>query len=180
MADINWKKQLQERTEMSEEEINEKIKEIVNEYEGLVSRESAPILIGREKGIDLVEESNPEKNTELEIENIVPGIKSLRIIGTVLEVQDEYNPSGEDYRVTSVKVGDETGVAEISFWNEDSDQAQKLSEGLKLELIEAYTKEDPSEYHMDRYGVPGISISDSSKVIVYNNQGEEKVLLEPE
>lgn len=179
--DIDWKKQLVDRTEMNTTEVKIAIQEMMDEYDGLVGEEAAAILVAREKGLDLVQELG-EEDVSLDIENIVPEMRKLYIEGYIDEVEDEYNPDGKDYRVTSVIIKDETGKTQVSFWNEHSDKAQKLRSGLKIEVEKGYTQSEEkiSDYQMDRYGVPGIQLGDKAKVIVSNDEGQEKVLISPD
>lgn len=173
--ETDYRKKLVEKSSLTDQEVKKKVKEKMQESALPLSKNSAAILVGRDNGIELVE----DKQKELDIENIVPEMRSFTIEGEVEKVKEEYNPSGEDYRVTSVKIRDETGKTEVSFWNQHSDQAQKLVPGHHIKVTHAYTKENPSDYQEDNYGVPGVNLSDKSKVKVYKKD-KEAVLIEPE
>ena len=178
--DIDWRQQLLKHTDLTEKQAADKIDEKMSEHHPFVDEGSAAILAADDLDVDLVKKVKDLEELEIDIENIVPGMNSLDMIGFVHRVKDEYNPDDRDFKVRSVVVEDETAKTEISFWNEDADQAAKLSQGLKLEVENAYTKKEIDDWQEKTYGLPGVQLGDDSKVTVYNNEGESVVIVEKE
>lgn len=173
----SWKKRLFKRSEQPKEELEKEIEKEVESWNGLVTEQASAVLVARRLGIELTDNNQSQS---LDIENLVPDMRNVEITGHITEIQSEHNPDNKDFRVTSVIIEDDTGQTQVSFWNEDSDQAQKLKPGLKIYIENGYTNKENkvSDYVMNKYGVPGIQLGDSTEVTVYNNDGEEKTLIE--
>lgn len=171
-----WKQQLKKHTKLKENQIEKQAQQIREKHNNLVKKDASYIILARKKGINLEDKLETEP-PELEIENIIPEMSDVNLTAHVHKIKQEHNPSDKDYRVTSVVIKDNTGKTEISFWNEHSGQAQKLSKGLKLQVKNGYTKREISDWQKKTYGVPGINISDSTEITVYNNKGQSKELI---
>lgn len=181
---VDWEYELKKRVKDSDQEVEQEVEGVVEKYNGLVSMEAAPILVGREKyGIDLVSECDASPSqTMLEIRNMTYDMRSVDITVSVKEVQDEFTKPDADWRVRNVIVEDSTGTTQIPFWNEDSDKVKDLNGGYEDDLVieGGYTKSegDVRDYHKDRHDAPPIEIGDSTKVKAVSPEGEEEVIID--
>lgn len=165
--------------DVTEEELDELIEEKKETYFDLVTRDdSAIILIGRDRGVHLTEIAKEETKLELELENIVPGMRDVEVEGKVHTVDDEFTKSDVDWRVRSVVIRDESGKAQISFWDEDSDTVEKLKRDDIIRIKGGYTKEEGqlSDYVMSQFGVPGIQTGDDTTLEIKKEDGWETII----
>lgn len=183
---VDWEHELKKRVDDSDSIVEEEIEGIVDKYDGLVSYEAAPILVAKEKyELDILGKVREEDNheAEIEIENIVPGMKSLDLKASVAVVKDEFSKDGADWRVRNLVLKDNSGKTEIAFWNEDSDKVDDLHGNNRERIIieGAYTKEDTDDWQMDNYGVPAINTGDSTTVKAVDLEtGEERTIISPD
>ncbi len=83
------------------------------------------------------------ENTISEIASLTPGLYNITIKGVIIR---KYEPveftrkDGTPGRVFSAIIGDSTGSARISFWNNLVDVFDKLDEGTEIEVTNIYTK----------------------------------------
>ncbi|MEM5829246.1 MAG: OB-fold nucleic acid binding domain-containing protein [Candidatus Aenigmatarchaeota archaeon] len=121
--------EMEKSSGLSREELMKKIKEKREEFSDLLTEEGAAYLVANELGLDLVE----KRRRELEIKNIVPGMKSVSFVGRVFNITPIINferQDGSSGKVVNIFVGDDTGFVRIPLWN---DQAKLVEEGeLKL------------------------------------------------
>ena len=184
---VDWEYELKKRVSDSDSEVEQEVEGIVEKYDGLVSMEAAPILVAKEKyDLDLlgeVREASTGNEGEIEIDNIVPGMRSLDLKASVAVVKDEFTKDGADWRVRNLVLKDASGKTEIAFWNEDSDKVEDLHGNNRERIVieGAYTKEDTDDWQMDNYGVPAINTGDSTTVkIVDLETGEERTIISPD
>ncbi len=135
-------KKISEKAKISESDARNLVKEKQNELSGLVSEEGAAYIVARENGINLLKESKKQ----LKIGNLVDGLRSVDIVGKIIRITDirEFERNGEKGRVANLILGDETGLARLSLWNEEVEYLEKLglSEGDVIKLSRGYVKVD--------------------------------------
>lgn len=110
---------ISEQTKKPVKEIKKLIEEKQEELSGLVSEEGAAYIIARENGINLLKESK----RQLKIKNLLSGLKSVDIVARIVNVSEvrEFEKNGNKGKVVNLTIGDETGIARLSLWNEDVD-----------------------------------------------------------
>lgn len=152
-----------EESELSEDDLKEKIDEKMEEFEGLVSEEGAVHLVAKEHGIELAEEASED----LKIENIVPDMRKVVAKGRVLNISDmntfERDDDEEDGKVQNLLLGDDTGTIRVTLWDEQTEIAENVSEGDVIEMAGCYTVED------DR-GNAELRLGDSATVKMADDQ----------
>ena len=152
-----------EESELSEDDLKEKIDEKMDEFEGLVSEEGAVHLVAKEHGIELAEEASED----LKIENIVPDMRKVVAKGRVLNISDmntfERDDDEEDGKVQNLLLGDDTGTIRVTLWDEQTEIAENVSEGDVIEMAGCYTVED------DR-GNAELRLGDSATVKMADDQ----------
>jgi len=180
---VDWEAELKKRVDASDSEVEQEMEGVVKKYEGLVSMEAAPIIVGKEKyDVNLVNElSTSDSQGAIEVANVVYEMRSLDIEVSVKEVQEEFSKPDADWRVTNVIVEDSSGTTQIPFWNEKGDKIRHLNGDYEENLIieGAYTKseDDVRDYHKQRHDAPPIELGDSTTVTVVTGEGEKDKII---
>jgi ssDNA-binding replication factor A large subunit len=133
---------IMEKTGSSQDDIQRKIIEKQRELSNLVSKEGAAYIIAKELGLDVFPKTTKKR---LEIKNIVPKIRDLKLsarIVRVFEPREFKGKTGKQGKVASIILGDESGNIRLSLWDDQTDVVEKLSPGMAVETFGAYTKED--------------------------------------
>lgn len=142
-------KKIKEKSNLSEEEINFKISEKLNQLSGLISKEGAAHIIANELGIKLLE----EYTGRLQIKNILPGIRNLETIGKVISKRDLYEFTKENRtgKVASFMLGDETGTIRVTLWGSQADRIREIQEKDLIKIVGGYVKENngQKEIHLN-------------------------------
>jgi len=180
---VDWEAELKKRVDASDQEVEEEIEGVVEKYDGLVSMEAAPILVGKEKyDVNLVNElDTSDSQGAIEVANVTYEMRSLDIEVSVKEVQDEFSKPDADWRVRNVIVEDSSGTTQIPFWNEQGDKVEHLNGDYEENLIieGAYTKseDDVRDYHKQRHDAPPIELGDSTVVKIVVDEADEEELI---
>ncbi|MBU3957478.1 MAG: DUF2240 family protein [Nanoarchaeota archaeon] len=127
-------------TQQTKEDANKKILEKQRELSMLVSIEGAAYIVAKELGLDLMEKTSHK----LQIKNIIAGMRSLTLAATVAKIFPlrEFERNGKKSRVANIILGDETGTARLSLWDEQTDLLQQIKENTVIEIKNGYTRED--------------------------------------
>lgn len=180
---VDWEAELKKRVDASDSEVEQEMEGVVEKYDGLVSMEAAPIIVGKEKyDVDLVSIiDTSDSQGAIEVANVVYEMRSLDIEVSVKEVQEEFSKPDADWRVTNVIVEDSSGTTQIPFWNEKGDLIRDLNGDYEENLIieGAYTKseDDVRDYHKSRHDAPPIELGDSTSVTVVTAEGEKDKII---
>ena len=104
-------------TEISREELEEKINQKISQLSDLISKEGAAQIVANQLGIKLGEDLT---NKKLKINEIPKGVGSVDALGKVLQIYDvrEFNKNGRQGKVVNLVIGDETGTIRIVVWDE--------------------------------------------------------------
>jgi len=160
--------------QMERAELEKLIEEKQDELSGLVSREGAAYIVGRELGIDLIKEGK----RDLKIKNIVPGMRNSELVVKIVRIFEKrlFDKDGKKGQVLTMIVGDETGTTRLTFWNDQLDLIGKLGldEGDAIQITNAWIKEglNGPEISLGKNGSVSraektIEIKTTSKNIVY-------------
>ena len=122
---------------LSEEEINKKIDEKLEELSGLVSKKGAAHIVANELDVKLFDIGG-----RLKIKNILSGMRNVEVIGKVTNVfeQREFSTAKGKGKVGSFLMGDETGTIRVVLWQEKSDLLKTLKKGDIVKLKFGYVK----------------------------------------
>jgi replication factor A1 len=110
---------------LSREELMKRIEEKKQEFSDMLTEEGAAYLVANELGLDLFE----RKRRQLEIKNIIPGMRNVNFIGRIFNITPIVNferQDGSPGKIVNIFVGDNTGFVRIPLWN---DQAKLVEEG---------------------------------------------------
>ncbi len=127
-------------TNQGKEDVNKKILEKQRELSMLVSVEGAAYIVAKELGLDLIEKTHHR----LQVKNMIAGMRNLNLTATIAKIMPlrEFERNEKKSRVANLIVGDETGAARLSLWDEQTDLLQQLKENTVIEIKGGYTRED--------------------------------------
>ncbi|MBW2981378.1 hypothetical protein KY343_00730 [Candidatus Woesearchaeota archaeon] len=155
---------IKEKTNLSEENINVKINEKLDQLSGLISKEGAAHIIANELGVKIFEQTQGK----LQIRNILAGMRSVETVGKVQKVFElrEFQTEQRSGKVASLIIADETGSIRIVLWGDQAEKINKIKEGDILKIINGYVRENQGrkEVHMnDRASIainpPGVEVN---------------------
>src|SRR3989344_104692 len=123
--------------------IKGKIDEKLKQLGDLISLEGAAHIIAHEYNVKVYEEGR----RKLKINDVVPGITSVDLIGKVVNVYGvrEFNKNGKIGKVGSFLFGDETAMIRVALWDTNLIQnieSNALREGRIIEVKNGYVKEN--------------------------------------
>ncbi len=129
-----------EKTGLSQDDVQKKILEKQRELSNLVSKEGAAYIIAKELGLDVFTKAK----RRLEIRNVVPKIRDLKITARVIRIFETRNfqKNGKKGKVASIILGDETGNIRLSLWDNQTDIIEKIKPGMAVETFGAYTRDN--------------------------------------
>ncbi len=138
------------------EELDQKVKEKINELSGLISEEGAAHIIANELGVELVSQT---KN-KLKIKEIYAGMKNITAVGKVVRKFDVHQfQKGESMgKVCSLILGDDSGTIRVVFWNDQVDSLNDVKDEDVIEIKNAYVRENK--------GNKEVHINDNSEITV--------------
>lgn len=153
---------IKEKSNLSEEDINSRIQQKMEQLSGLISREGAAHIIANELGIKLFE----SVSGKLQIKNILAGMRDVEIVGKVQQifpVNEFQRQDGSSGKVASLITADETGSIRIVLWGAQTDILKGMKENDTIRVISGYTKENNNRLE--------VHINEKSKIEV-NPKGE--------
>ncbi len=121
---------------MSEQELEKKVKNKVEEYGGFMSKQGVLFIIARENGLDLrspdidgylydeLEEEIDYDEFTIDISDLKEGMTNIVLLGKVLSLQKIREFVRKDQsvgKVCSFVLGDSTGAVKIVLWDERAD-----------------------------------------------------------
>ncbi len=161
MSLIDMKEKIIKDAQITEDEVNSKVKAKMEQLAGLVSEEGACHIVANELGVKLFAQTGGR----MQLKNILPGMRNFEIVLKVtkkLEVR-EFNKGDRQGKVANCFVGDETGLSRLVFWNDYVDKLDSFEEGDLLLIKDGYVKENQ--------GKNEIHLNNNSDVII-NPEGE--------
>ncbi len=153
---------IESESDMKNDEIKERIKEKQEELGGLVTQEGAAHIVANEIGINLF--NGAPKVNELKIENIIPGMSNVDVVGRIdriFPLREFEKKDGGTGRVVNLILSDDTGTIRVVFWGKDTAAIEegRIKEGDVLRLRRGYTKENTIK------GEPEIHVGTRTRVI---------------
>lgn len=152
---------IKEKTNLSDNEIEAKIKEKLKQLSGLISREGAAHIIANELGVKIFE----QVSGKLKIKNILTGMRNVETVGKITDIYDvrEFMSGERNGKVASLVIGDETGSIRIVLWNDQANNLEKIKQGDIIKIVGGYVREN--------IGRKEVHLNDKSKLIA-NPPGE--------
>ena len=158
----------------SNEEINSKIKNKIEELSGLVSEEGAAHIVANELGVQIFGEN------KLKVSEIMSNMKDITVIGKVVAIFDlvEFQKDSNPGKVRSVILGDETGKIRVSFWHSAADAIDGVTSGTILRLEGVVSRENNRQPEISVANPEQVKISPEGIVIDVSNEEKTKKIVE--
>ena len=168
---------------LSEEELEKKVKDKVEEYGGFMSKQGVLFIIARENGLDVrspdigdyvydeLEEEVDYDEFTIDISDLREGMSNIVLLGKTLTIQKVHEFVRKDQslgKVCSFLLGDATGIVKIVLWDERVDiinQEYFKPKGL-IRIVGGYSKlgqNEAIEVHLGRKGTLILSPEISNK-----------------
>ncbi|MFH1787045.1 MAG: OB-fold nucleic acid binding domain-containing protein [archaeon] len=159
--------QLSKEAGKSEAEIKKLISKKQKELSGLVSDVGAAHIVASELGILL--ESKPSEQSRFKIHDLIQGMSCVDIfarVSAVFEPREFKKKSGEQSKVASVELTDETGKTRLVLWGENADLVKKLHKNDAVHVHSAYvrTNRGAVEIHLGSRGYLDINPEDAPEL----------------
>lgn len=148
-------KLIQENSSLSEEEVNSKVNDKLNQLSGLISKEGAAHIIANELGVNVAQNAAPAGGSEqkLKINKIMAGMRNVETVGKIVQKYEirEFNANGRQGKVGNFLLGDDSGVMRVVLWNELTDLMEKFNEGDVVKISSAYSRNNNgrAELHLN-------------------------------
>ncbi len=164
---------IKEKTNLSDAQIQSKIKDKLDQLSGLISEEGALHIIANELGVKILEDPG-----ELQVKNVLAGMRNVQLTGKVVQIYEvrEFEKGERKGKVGNFMVGDETGTIRIVAWNEKTDLLGKLKEGDIVKIENGYSRDNRgrAEIHLGDKTVVEISPKDAKDIEVKPRGSERK------
>ncbi len=168
---------------MSEEELEKKVRNKVEEYGGFMSEQGVLFIIARENGLELrspeideylydeLEEEVDYDEFTIDISELKEGMTNIVLLGKILTVQKVREFVRKDQsvgKVCSFLLGDSTGTVKIVMWDERADMVNQeyFKQNEFVRIIGGYAKlgqNEAIEVHLGKKGTLILSPEVSGK-----------------
>jgi replication factor A1 len=134
-----------EKSGLSEEDIQQKVKDKRSELNSLITPEGAAHIIAGELGINFLE--GLVEIPKLKLENVIPGMSNVDIVGKLtqlFEIRTFEKSDKSQGKLASGIISDDTSALRIVFWDDKAEIIEKgeIKEGDVIRLRDGYTKEN--------------------------------------
>jgi ssDNA-binding replication factor A large subunit len=110
---------IKEQASISDEDLTKKVQAKFDEFSGLISQEGALHVVAHDLGVSITEEiEKPFTISELE-----PNLKGVKVKAKVIRKYpiSVFERDGNQGKVGSMLIGDESGTTRLTFWHEQTD-----------------------------------------------------------
>jgi replication factor A1 len=135
---------LKERSDLTLEAVKQMIKKKRDEVGGLLTEEGAAYIVASELGVDLKEAD--DLKTEINIQDLVPGVNDVSISGRVLLVYPVHFFTKQDKimgKVARLVIADRTGMLDVVLWDDKTDLVSqgKIVQNQIIQFLHGYVRE---------------------------------------
>ena len=169
---------IKEKTNLSDAELQTKVKDKLDQLSGLISEEGALHIIANELGVKILEDPG-----KLQVKNVLAGMRNVQITAKVVKIYEvrEFNKDNRKGKVGNFLIGDQTGVMRVVAWNDKADLLSKLSEQDTIKIENGYARDNrgKTEIHLGDKTVIDINPSGAEKIEVKSiSESERKSIKE--
>jgi len=134
--------ELEKKTDLSKEELEEKIKDKHIELSGLVSLQGAGHLVARDLGVNLL----MIKKRALKIKDLADGMRNIDIKGRIIFISETREFQRKDKtkgKVCNIIITDGTGEVRVPLWDKQTGMAEegKLNQGDVIQVKNGLVRE---------------------------------------
>ena len=144
MLQINYNDIMQkiiEEKNISKEEVEARIKDKLNKFSDLISKDGAAHIVANELGVKVYDLSKKE----FKIKDLIAGIRNISLNGKIIAMYDtrEFKTEKRKGRIGSFLIGDETETIRVVIWDEKIiDELHGFNEGDVITLENCYVREN--------------------------------------
>lgn len=153
-------KKLQEKSGLSKDELEKKVKEKLESLSGLISKEGAAHIIANELGVKLQEEAAGT----VPIKNLLAGMRNVETAGKVTQKYDirMFDKGDRKGSVANLLMNDGTSTIKVVFWNDQTEKFKEIEEGDVLKVESGFVKENNGrkELHLNTASTLSINPED--------------------
>lgn len=153
-----------EESDLSEEEVMDKINEKIEEYGGLLTEAGAAYSIAKEMGI---EEGKPERSSgdQVKIKSLEEGQSNVNLEARVKRVYSTNTFTRDDGEgnVTNVEIKDDTGESIAVLWNKKP-LLDKIDRNTPIRISNGYVKERNDELRVNVGSYGTVEVLDDSEI----------------
>lgn len=143
------KEKIKKEAHLTDNELDNRIKQKMDQLSGLISEEGACHIIANELKVTLYDGTE----NKVKIKNIAAGMRGVEVTGKVMRKYEikEFSTGERSGKVSSFVMGDETGMLRVTLWNDQADNLNKINEGDIVQIKSAYVRENRgvNELHLN-------------------------------
>ncbi len=131
---------IKEKTGISDEEIEKRVNEKLEQLAGLVSKDGAAHIVANELNVNAFEAAaGPMK-----LNKLMPGMRNVEVVGKVRQVWEirEFSTAKGSGKVGSFLIGDDTALARITCWHGQTDKMSGLKPDDVVKIVNSYAREN--------------------------------------
>jgi len=130
---------IKEKAGLTDQQIQTKVKDKLDQLSGLISEEGALHIIANELGVKILDDPG-----KLQIKNVVPGMRNVELTAKVLKIYEvrTFETENRKGKVGNFLIGDETGTIRVVAWNDKADILEKLQENAVIKIQNGYAREN--------------------------------------
>lgn len=165
---------------ISEDEVNAKIKQKLDQLSGLISKEGAAHIIANELGVKLMPQA--AASGRVNIKDILAGMRNVEVLGKVTHFFGvrEFQVENRAGKVANLIIADETGSTRIVCWGDQAEKASVLKEGDIIQVTAGYVKSNNNrnEVHLNDNSAlvinpPGVEVTPRAALAFERKKIEE-------
>ncbi len=162
-------KRINQETNISEQEIELKVKEKLTKLSDLITKEGAAHIVAHELGVKIFQPVG-----KLSIDKLIAGMNSVNLLCKVVKIFGvrEFKTEKRQGKVANLLVGDETGIIKLVMW--DTNQIKLLEDN---EVKESTVLKIKNGYIKENNGFKEFHLGNRSQIIV--NPENEPVEVKP-
>ena len=161
---------IKNETNLSEEEISQKIDLKLEKLSDLISRTGAAHILANELNVKIFDNIS----RELKIDKLIPGMSSVSLIGKVINIYEvrEYSKDNKKGKIGHLLLGDETGIIKVVLWDTKHIsliEANEITASNVLLIKNSYVKQGLNGFKELHIGSKGlIEFSDKEVTVKHN------------
>ncbi len=154
---------IKKEVDISDEEIEKKVKEKLKQLSGLISKEGAAHIIANDLGIKIFGDLEKKR---YKIKEVVIGMRNFEVVGKVVNKSDvrTFKNEKREGKVASFTFGDETGTLRGVLWGDLCDELSKFEKDDILKIKNGMIRQN-------NLGFKELHLTSVSKISV-NPEGE--------
>ncbi len=152
---------IKQNSSLSEQDINDRIKQKMDQLSGLISKEGAAHIIANELNIKLFDKISGR----VELKNVLTGMRDVETVGVVQQIfpLTQFNKEGREGKVRSMVIADATGTMRLVAWNNMADKFADVKAGDLIRIKSGYVRENNNsqkEIHLNDRSAVAVNPSD--------------------